>query len=966
MNKDSLPKDLRGDWIWTNQLLRKVDCHLFARREFSLDSAVPFAELWISAVSSYHLFVNGIHVGYGPSPSTREIRYADRYEISCHLQAGLNSIAIHAHHVALPTFSRHLQQPGLWCQLDIGGTPHIWTDNRWHVLGGACYETGQPRRHSCSEFIEKLNFESYPMGWLEPGFNDRGWERPDWTVPLKSLKPSVVSSPCAPCSLYECDPLAPIAIGSFEEFGECTHVSFANIFGGEGGVYAAQTFFHSEEEQDIPFSVASDDPFALFCNDRLCVSRGVSMAHSGKSFMSAGSSLYLQSVKLGESPLASGRIQIRKGWNRVLVVQENGTNSMGFLIDFQTLKKGSFRFLRERSHESTSGWKLAGPLRMPLSAATGSLRLERLPSAPYTAVKENVNDVSSWLGSCKFDMKAVVKEGETPADGESPKDFVSKGLKTGDCVVYDLGEIQYGFVCLDLVGGGGDIVDVTSSVRSSGERVPTFGLFGRNTDTLTLRAGSNNWIKSEPKGVRHIMLTVRKSSSLVFPQVRFANILKDRDDEAEFSCSDSVFNKIWETGKSTLLQTVNSVFMDSPCGKRSQALPEAFIESMACFYSFGESSMSEKAIREFALAQTENGNIPEFSSNGIYNHVPDYALLWPMWLDAHWQATGDAEFRDEMLPHLDLLLDFFGTLAKEDGGLLVDLDSKYRMKPVIDHAPIDRRGMCTGLNALYCRALLSASNLYSSAGKLDLSNSCRSSASAVAAAVRSLAFDSNTGLFADCFSDGVCSESRSLQTNILALLSGIASLDSYDVIMDSFFGPGSSPLGRISTPRFKYFLLETMFAFGRNEDALACLKSYWGAMLEAGDGLWWSAFDPEAGHGGRDPEAIQCYGGAVSPNIFIVKELVGIRPAVPGFSRIYFNPAFKTVSSAKVKLPTPYGKISLEWKLADDGSMEVSADANFPLDIAPVLPPEIFEKCTFQLGKSVNVLDPESSDVEEE
>jgi cation transport regulator ChaB len=386
------------------------------------------------------------------------------------------------------------------------------------------------------------------------------------------------------------------------------------------------------------------------------------------------------------------------------------------------------------------------------------------------------------------------------------------------------------------------------------------------------------------------MLTVRRSSSKVFPKLRFINMVRNRDEETEFSCSDPVFNKIWETGRETLQQCVNNIFMDSPCGRRSQSLPEAFVESQAAFYAFGECALSAKALKEFALAQTENGNIPEFSSNGVYSHVPDYALLWPMWLDAHFQNSGDADFRDEMLEHLDLLLDFFGTLAKEDGGILVDLDRRYRMRAVIDRAPIDRRGMSTALNALYCRALLSAANLYESANMREEAESCRKTASSVAKAVRNLASDPNRRLFADCCLDGRRSESHSLQTNILALLSGVAPLDSYEHIMNAFFGPEAPHLSKSSSPLFKYFILETMFAFGHADEALQFVKRYWGAMLNAGEGLWWSHFDPEGGRETIDPETLQCYGGAVSPNIFLIRELAGIRPAVPGFSRIYFNP----------------------------------------------------------------------------
>ena len=88
--------------------------------------------------------------------------------------------------------------------------------------------------------------------------------------------------------------------------------------------------------------------------------------------------------------------------------------------------------------------------------------------------------------------------------------------------------------------------------------------------------------------------------------------------------------------------------------------------------------------------------------------MPDFSLNWPVWLHRHILHTGDLTFLKKMLPTLQNLLYYYDQLAGGHDAPLGDLHEYLGTYCFLDHGPIDREGIVTGLNALYCRALLSA------------------------------------------------------------------------------------------------------------------------------------------------------------------------------------------------------------------------------------------------------------------
>ena len=83
-----------GSWIWLPDTDRKDNRRVFFRKEFVLPPATDFYQLQISALPFYHVYLNGEHVGYGPSAATHTKCYVDSYDVTQYLTPGINTLGL--------------------------------------------------------------------------------------------------------------------------------------------------------------------------------------------------------------------------------------------------------------------------------------------------------------------------------------------------------------------------------------------------------------------------------------------------------------------------------------------------------------------------------------------------------------------------------------------------------------------------------------------------------------------------------------------------------------------------------------------------------------------------------------------------------------------------------------------------------------------------------------------------------
>jgi len=158
------------------------------RKTFDLPSAPQQATAHVSADGRYHLYVNGVFVGRGPSRCDPAFQSFDTRDITAHLHAGRNVVAILLHSYGRDMSWYQLPSPlqltacgcaNVFFQADIelpdGSKKAIDSDDSWRYAKADAWK--QDTRAGSVGFMEVFDAGKAVDGWMLPDFDDGGWER---------------------------------------------------------------------------------------------------------------------------------------------------------------------------------------------------------------------------------------------------------------------------------------------------------------------------------------------------------------------------------------------------------------------------------------------------------------------------------------------------------------------------------------------------------------------------------------------------------------------------------------------------------------------------------------------------------------------------------------------------------------------------------------------------------------------
>ena len=911
----------RAEWIWQAPHDSSRDFQLLFRKEFQLDTIPSEAILQIVSHPDYHLYINGMHVSFGPAAPCSSTHYADMQDITQYLDLGHNLIAVEIRGCLAPVlWHEKVNTPAFWCQLELDGAFFLGSDPSWKLLAIPALLDFPPFRHVGLGRIQTSDLSRRPSGWNLREFNDSSWEQarvlPE-SLPLELCRGSAKNDDFL---REESEEIPPVLSGTFRESMEHTYFSYSHIEDFQGGTCSAETFLYQEEASELEIIFSSDDPFVFYCNDE-------EIFRSPDSLSILPETITEETFKIGCDILRNSVVALRKGWNRFLVIQKASCRSMGMFFLFPGVAPGSFRFYRgENVQEALPGWNLQHNMRMPFSLASASLYNNRPGVSGYLPLAEQINDVSTFIHSFLF----------TPREGAVPS-----FLREGEYAVYDLGKLCYGFPILELEGSTGDIVDVTTGSHFAENRIRSLGPFGRKTSTLRLAEGKNQWIPQEMHGLRYVMLTIRKGATAVIPKLTFCTSRKEDTIELDFNTSDGDCNHIWQECTHALEQCIKGCFIDNPNARRCQSIPESYLYSRAIYTLTGSCTLPGKALFEFAGAQLENGLIPSIVPAGACVHAPDSSLLWILYAQAHWEASGDLEEVRKIFPVLENLLAYFRICGGEE--LLLTRENAGKTEFLNEAGEMEENGALTALNALYCRALLCSEKLCTAIGEHTYAAVHRNQAEQLIGKLREKAFLPDECLFADTVEAPAGSNGMriaSLETNIIALYAGIPEEKDQKGILQQILERLAEDPGAMANSHLLLFLLDILAAFNRQKEALALLQACY--KINQNTDLF--------------PTYCNTFIFPVAAGIFLIREVLGIRAAAPGMRQIYFNPVCRSVKSARGILPGISGHLNVEWEQNEKKELSVRLNSNFPLEVIPMLENSRVTDSVFHLGAHVNLL----------
>jgi len=306
--------------------------------------------------------------------------------------------------------------------------------------------------------------------------------------------------------------------------------------------------------------------------------------------------------------------------------------------------------------------------------------------------------------------------------------------------------------------------------------------------------------------------------------------------------------------------------------------------------------------------------------------VPDWNLLWIVWLADHIAWTGDRWLAKRLYPAAEQCLEWTAG-HRGSAGLLENRPMRSPWWLFLDQSPIDKRGEVTAWQALWCRALRAAAEVAEFLGDDEAAEHGRAEADAVAKIVRKRMWDKARGLFVDGRLYDNVSGAHGPATNYYALYGGLATPHQAERVLASLWKNDqteSAKWGPCENPYVKYFALESLLERGHAARALAMIRSYWGDMAKAGlatvpevfplpaDGQATSRQHPSTdGPYNGHPPWVLCHGYGVAPAALVAKWILGVRPDGPGFKPLLLAPMPADLRRISGRVWTPEGPVEV-------------------------------------------------------
>ncbi len=902
MEQIKLPADIRGQWIWDKTLSGRDNVFLLLSRSFEIIQPGLDNLLWIGSKGAYQLFINERFVGFGPHGKTSgDVACLDCHEIGRYLQSGQNTVAVIVHYTRFLNW----EQGGFGCQLEIDGDMVMCSDTSWHVMEGKAFEFPSPRASDGlrSEYVDK---NLLPAGWTSSSFRYTSeWRRAD----IVDIATSFDVYPLRPPAADMLVDFQQVKRGVWREVCDWTQVDFGECRGNYTAASVAVSYLYCEEPDNLAVRIFSDDRYRLFCN-RKCVSEAVS---------SLG----------GVCTLA-----LQKGWNRVTVFQTPGNNSPGFFILFPERERGSVKFFCRQDESSQSGWLIAGPLKMPIDFATDSLHMENLDYQSYNPAENQ-----------PIDMAAIFSFAEFKPCGDA--DFPLH-LGGGEFFTAALDTLRYGVPVVEIEASQGDVIDL---IFDAGDGFSSPENCRRAVHTLCCRKGLNRFTLFHPRMGLFLNLAVRRASGRVTVlNCHLEELLRETSAETVFRSSDETLNTLWSTGVQTLRRSAAFIPpLEHDTGCNAYVL-DAYIDAVNMVAAFGDRRYSAARLRQFVDGQFENGDIPVLAFDSAPRSQAHQLFFLPVWALYNYRTSGDLAELKSLLNPLMRLWDFYHSLEDEETGLLGNLSDYFEVESRLFLRSFGDTGFPTSTNALYCRFLLAMAEILRIAGHGNSGERALEQVQHIAAKLRSCNFDESNRLFRHSTSAGADTADFWLFPNFAALFGGVMGLDDFEGFFQAFFNM-ETPFdrsGEAASPYFNFLFMETVFALGKSEWAAAYLREYWQSRLNSSAGAWLGgeSFEPE----------LLCNGNIVSPNVFLVREIAGVRSADAGHSAIYFHPALEQAKWVDLILPTASGKLHIRWENMDDGTLHVLIDSYYPIKVLPEFSDEQLKNTVFELSENVTLL----------
>ena len=388
----------------------------------------------------------------------------------------------------------------------------------------------------------------------------------------------------------------------------------------------------------------------------------------------------------------------------------------------------------------------------------------------------------------------------------------------------------------------------------------------------------------------------------------------------EFSCSNTMFNKLHEAIQWTFLSNVFSIQSDCPAREKMGYGGDMVATADAFLFNYNMGNFYSKSVQDFANEQRSEGGITEIApftgiaDKGYGNESGPlgWELAFPFLQKQLYDFYGDERIIADHYEAFKKQLDFLDSKSV-DGIFYWDIS---------DHEALDPKPEALSAAAFYYHHLSLAVSFASILHKTNDSLNFDRRARQVKDAIISKFFLRGTGRF----------DNATQSAQLFALWYDLSpeKENTMNVLMDEFTRHNQHISTGIFTTKMMFDVLREN---NKNDIAyqIANQRTFpgWGYMLENGATTLWETWEyPKSGPSQNHP----MFG---SVDEWFYRSLLGINPAAPGFEKVLIKPQpAGDLTWAKGNYNSIRGKIESDWKIeGQQFILNVSIPANIKAEI---------------------------------
>jgi alpha-L-rhamnosidase len=369
-----------------------------------------------------------------------------------------------------------------------------------------------------------------------------------------------------------------------------------------------------------------------------------------------------------------------------------------------------------------------------------------------------------------------------------------------------------------------------------------------------------------------------------------------------FESSDTLLNRIYAVGAYTSHLCMQDAIWDAPKRDRLPWMGDLDVSGQVIDTVFADHFLMQNSMDR--LLQ-EAGTPPRQD----VNLISGYSAFWVMGEADYYRHIGDAAYLHSIHDGLIQLLDFMA--GELDGNSL--FVNPRKSWPFVDWSPglfEDNPETRRATQLEFYKAFSDGAWLLRQAGDDASAEKYDSRAASLLKAAQEKLLDPKTGTFGDRW-----------QTNAMAIYSGVANAQQTTAIYQHVL---SQPSQFMITPYYNFYVISAMAQAGHRREALDWIRKYWGGMIAEGATSFWEGYDPawpkENFHANLQADNGKGYfvslshGWSSGPTAWLSEQVLGVRPASPGFAHATIRPDLMGLEWAKGSVPTPQGEIRVDYR----------------------------------------------------